>query len=259
MSSHTTSFTPAITATDGKIPGPPTFQSVVSNGTERNANYFGPSISADGFVIYDSLAPDPAPGDTNGLRAITTTGDSTNRVDLILLGDGYTAFEIGSTFTAQIEDYLNYLFDDSSLTQPFGRYESYFNVYAVDVISNQSGADNPATGTFQDTALDATYYWDGVTERLLYVSDTKAQAAMNSALAGTNVGAEMRYVLVNDSKYGGGGGYFSVFAAGNSSAQELGLHEMGHSFGGLADEYGGNAGTYPGSEPSRLIQSDCRV
>jgi Ca2+-binding RTX toxin-like protein len=210
MSSHTTSFTPAITA------------------------------------------PDPAPGDTNGLRVITTTGDSTNRVDLILLGDGYTASEIGSTFTAQIEDYLNYLFDDSSLTQPFGRYESYFNVYAVDVISNQSGADNPVTGTFRDTALDASYYWDGVTEQLLYVSDTKAQAAMNSALAGTNIGAEMRYVLVNDSKYGGGGGYFSVFAAGNSSAQELGLHEIGHSFAGLADEYGGNAGTYPGSEPSQI-------
>lgn len=190
-------------------------------------------------------------GDTNGLRAITTTGDSTNRVDLILLGDGYTASEIGSTFTAHIEDYLNYFFDDSSLTQPFGRYESYFNVYAVDVISNESGADDPLAGTFRDTALDATYNFNNVSDRLLYVSDTKAQAAMNSALAGTNIGAEMRYVLVNDIKYGGGGGYFSVFAAGNSSAQEIGLHEMGHSFAGLADEYGGN-GTYSGPEPSQI-------
>jgi Ca2+-binding RTX toxin-like protein len=186
---------------------------------------------------------------SNGLRAITTTGDSTNRVDVIFLGDGYTASEIGSTFTTHIQDYLNYVFDDSALTQPFGRYESFFNVYAVDVISNQSGADDPGIGNFYDTALDASYYWDGVTERLLYVSDTKAQAAMNSALEGTSIGAEMRYVLVNDTKYGGGGGYFAVFAAGNSSAQEVGLHEIGHSFAGLADEYGGNPGTYTGSEP----------
>src|SRR5262245_33139857 len=145
MSSHTTSFTPAITATDGKIP--PTFQSVASNGIERNANYCR-SQSVD----------------TDGLRAITTTGDSTNRVDLIFLGDGYTASEIESTFTTHILDYLDYVFDDSALTQPFGRYENFFNVYAVDVISNQSGADDPGTGTFHDTALDASYNWDGVTD-----------------------------------------------------------------------------------------------
>ncbi len=203
-------------------------------------------------MIYDSLASDLASGDTNGLRAITTTGDSTNRVDLIFLGDGYTASEIGSTFATHIQDYLNYIFDDSALTQPFGRYENFFNVYAVDVISSQSGADDPGTATFRDTALDASYYWDGVTERLLYVSDAKAQAAMNSALGGTSIGAEIRYVLINDSKYGGGGGYFGVFAAGNSSAQEIGLHEIGHSFAGLADEYSGNTGTYTGSEPSQI-------
>jgi hypothetical protein len=62
----------------------------------------------------------------------------------------------------------------------------------------------------------------------------------------------MRYVLVNDAQYGGGGGYFAVHAAGNSSAREIGLHEVGHSFAGLADEYGGFQEMYLGTEPFEI-------
>ena len=91
-----------------------------------------------------------------------------------------------------------------------------------------------------------------MTERLLYVSDDKASAAMFDALAGTNIGAEMRYVLVNDTTYGGGGGYFAVYAAGNGAAREVALHEVGHSFARLADEYGGFPETYSGSEPGEI-------
>src|SRR5688572_21353367 len=80
------------------------------------------------------------------LRPIVITGDSSNRVDIIFLGDGYTSSEIATTYTSDIESYLSYIFDDSALTQPFGRYENYFNVFAVDVVSNQSGADNPGVG-----------------------------------------------------------------------------------------------------------------
>jgi IgA Peptidase M64/FG-GAP-like repeat len=184
------------------------------------------------------------------LRPIVTTGNSANRVDVIFLGDGYTAADIATNFTSHIANYLSYIFDDSALTQPFGRYEQFFNIYAVDVISNQSGADDPLAGVLRDTALDASYSWDGVTERLLYVNDTKAVTAMNTALSGTGIGAEMRYVLVNDAKYGGGG-YFGVYAAGNPSAREVALHEIGHSFAGLADEYG-DPGLYVGLEPSAI-------
>jgi hypothetical protein len=69
---------------------------------------------------------------------------------------------------------------------------------------------------------------------------------------GTGIAAEMRYVLVNDSKYGGGGGSFGVYSAGNGDAREIALHEIGHSFAGLADEYGGNVGTYTGTEPGPI-------
>ena len=74
-----------------------------------------------------------------GLRPIVVTGDSGNRVDIILLGDGYTGSEIETIYTSHIHDYLSYIFDDSALTQPFGRYANFFNVYAVDIVSNSIG------------------------------------------------------------------------------------------------------------------------
>ena len=211
-----------------------------------------PAMAADGSSMSEAANTDAPISAVGGLRPIAVTGDSANRVDIVFLGDGYTASQIETTYTAHILDYLSYIFDDSALTQPFGRYENFFNIYAVDVVSNESGADNPVTGTVRDTALDASYRWDGVTDRLLYVSDVKASAAMFDALDGTNVGAEMRYVLVNDTTYGGGGGYFAVYAAGNSSAREVALHEVGHSFARLADEYGGIQETYSGSEPGEI-------
>jgi hypothetical protein len=188
----------------------------------------------------------------NPLRSIVSTGNSSNRIDMVFLGDGYTASQIATTYTSGIQNYLSYIFDDSALTQPFGRYERFFNIWAIDVVSNQSGADDPSTGTVRDTALDATYRYDGVTQRLLYVNDTKTNAAKNAALSGAGFTAEMQYVLVNDTQYGGGGGLYAVYAAGNSSARDVALHEVAHSFAGLADEYGGNTGTYTGTEPGAI-------
>ena len=208
-----------------------------------------PAMAADGSSMSEAANTDAPIAAVGGLRPIAVTGDSANRVDIVFLGDGYTASEIETTYTSHILDYLSYIFDDSALTQPFGRYENFFNIHAIDVVSNESGADNPGTGTVRDTALDASYYWDGVTARLLYVNDAKALAAIDDALHGTNFGAEMPYVLVNDTTYGGGGGVLAVYAAGDRSAREVALHEVGHSFARLADEYGGIPEVYSGLEP----------
>ena len=62
----------------------------------------------------------------------------------------------------------------------------------------------------------------------------------------------MKLVTVNDTKYGGSGGSFAVYAGGNSSAPELAMHELGHSFSNLADEYEGNTGAYFGPEPAEV-------
>jgi hypothetical protein len=186
------------------------------------------------------------------VRTIVNSGAASNRIDMIFLGDGYTAGEIASTYTNHAQSLVNYLFNDSILSQPFGRYEKFFNIHLVDVVSAQSGADDPASGKVRNTALGATYNFDGQTDRLLYINDSTTRAVMDSALSGTGITADMRFVTVNETKYGGGGGYFATYAGGNTEALEVALHEVGHSFVGLADEYGGFTSRYTGAEPTEV-------
>ncbi len=188
----------------------------------------------------------PASGQT--YNTMVTTGPSTNRVDIVFIGDGYTATQVDSLYPAHVQSQVNHMFRGAQ--SPFPRYEQFFNVHRVNVVSAESGADKPPQGIFVDTALDASYWWDGSTERLLYFNTSLANAAVNTALAGTGIDVDMRYGTVNDSKYGGGGGSWAVYAGANSSALEVALHEVGHSFAGLADEYFTSGTTWPGGEPS---------
>ena len=190
-----------------------------------------------------------------GLRAappvpVHVTGPADNRVNVFFLGDGYTASQIETTYAQHVQAMLHHLFNNGQ--DPYPRYKNFFNAYRVNVVSAESGADVPPDGIFRDTALDARYYFDGSTERLMYVSDSKADAALNASLAGTGLSADVRYLTVNDTKYGGGGGRYSVYAGGNVSATEIALHESAHSFNRLADEYGGFTTTYAGGEPSEV-------
>jgi Ca2+-binding RTX toxin-like protein len=186
------------------------------------------------------------------LRPLLISGPSTNRVDIIFMGDGYTSADIHSTYSSQISQFLAYLFDGGLLTQPFGRYRSLFNIYAIDLVSAQSGADDPVNGIGRNTILNASYRFDGATDRLLYIDEWIARDIEKSVLSGTGIGAEMRFVIVNDDKYGGGGGYYAVFSGGNALAHEIALHETGHAFARLADEYSyGGPTRYGGADPSQ--------
>jgi hypothetical protein len=197
--------------------------------------WFGPSTVADPPALHELL------------HALQYTGLSSNRVDMIFLGDGYTASQLDTVYIDLVTSYLNYIFGGAALTDPFTRYQNFFNIYIVDVTSVQEGADHPTDGIYVDTALDASYLWDGVTERLLYISNSKANAILNPVLAGSDIGKERLYCVVNDTQYGGGGLY-GMFAGGNLFAHEVALHEIGHSFAHLADEYGGE-GAYVGGDP----------
>lgn len=99
---------------------------------------------------------------------------------------------------------LHHLFEEGE--DPFPRYRNFFNIYRLDVVSAQSGVDYLVTGTFRNTALDATYYGDGVNERLLVVNQSRAFAEL-LPLCLMNVVPEIRFVSVNDTRYGGAGFY----------------------------------------------------
>lgn len=179
---------------------------------------------------------------------MVNNGPSDNRVDMVFLGDGYTASEIDTAYVDHINLMLNHTFGGQE--DPYPRYASYFNVHRINTISNESGADKGPEGFFADTAFDANYYCSGI-ERLLCISNAKVSAELTAQLAGAPFTAEIAMVTVNDSKYGGSGGTYPVYAGGNSAAAEIALHELGHSFNNLADEYF-SPGTYSGAEPAEV-------
>jgi len=80
------------------------------------------------------------------------TGDPNNRVDIAVVGDGYTAGELGA-YAAHV----NQLIGAIGAQQPFHEYAYYFNVHRVDLASPESGADHPEYGSYRNTALGATY------------------------------------------------------------------------------------------------------
>jgi hypothetical protein len=186
-----------------------------------------------------------------GLTTLINNGRPNNRVDMVFVGDGYTQAQLDAGLYVQhVQSYASTMFNAASvLSDPFGRYAKFFNVHAIDVASAQSGADQPFTSFFVNTALDATF--SNVSDsRSLTISTTKANTLRNQALTGTGITADMQLAVVNESRYGGSGGTWATYAGRNSSSREIALHELAHSFSRLADEYFYTTDHYTGSEPT---------
>jgi Ca2+-binding RTX toxin-like protein len=192
-----------------------------------------PGIAATD-LFAGSDAPAPAPYAVHTLRQ---SGAGANRVDITFMGEGYTASEMGE-YHADIDSLLARMFDDSLFSDPFGRYESFFNVHIIDVISNESGVDD-ASGQ-RDTALGGNF---GV---FLHIDQFLAAQVLNNALAGTGIEAEMRFVPVNDPRGGGSASWFGAYSAPHFGTA---LHEAGHQFANLGDQYLMVGGHYSGPEP----------
>jgi hypothetical protein len=165
----------------------------------------------------------PAP-----LITIQKTGDPATKVDFLILGDGYTAAE-EKKFEADARRLTEVLF----ATSPFKEHRREFNVWALCPPAAESGISRPSTGVYHDSPLGATYDAFG-SERYVLTFD-------NHALRKTAQFAPYEFieVLANDRTYGGGGIFnlYSTVAADNAFANYVFVHEFGHHFAGLADEY----------------------
>jgi hypothetical protein len=106
---------------------------------------------------------------------LVDNGPSANRIDLVIVGDGYTAGELGQ-YAADVDA----LWPAFLTEPPLATYASYFNVHRVDVTSPESGVDHDPQGVFRQTALDMTFWCSG-TARLLCVNVGKAQTQAASA------------------------------------------------------------------------------
>jgi hypothetical protein len=155
-------------------------------------------------------------------------GEPATKVDFVILGDGYTAAE-ARKFEADARRLTDVLFS----TSPFKEHRKDFNVWALCPPAAESGISRPSTGVYHDSHLGATYDAFG-SERYVLSFD-------NRALRKTAAFAPYEFIeiLANNRTYGGGGIFnlYSTVAADNAFANYVFVHEFGHHFAGLADEY----------------------
>lgn len=160
--------------------------------------------------------------------AILDNGDPAQKVDLLILGDGYTADE-HEDFLVKAKELADVLF----ATSPFKERKEDFNVWALAPASAESGVSRPSTNTYRDSPVGATY--DAFrSERYILTFDNKAMRRIASSTP-----YDFIEILTNTEVYGGGGiyGLFSTAAANSEWGPYLFVHEFGHHFAGLADEY----------------------
>ncbi len=182
------------------------------------------------------------------LQTLQQTGSPDNRVDIVILGDGYTQGQIDQ-FYVDANRFVDYAFGQAG-QEPFGRYARFFNIHAVEVISAESGADVPDEGIYVETALDASY-GQGSEERILKIDTNKAYIQAGLALGGTGIDIDLPLATVNSDRHGGWAGSWAVWPGSSAKAGETAVHEIGHVLGGLADEYWYGTRTYTGAEPNQ--------
>ena len=174
------------------------------------------------MFVDPSAVPDP------GRIAIQDNGDPATHVDLLLLGDGYTAAECGK-FVADAERLTEALFAVS----PFTERRDDFNVWGLCPPAAESGISRPSTGIHRRSPAGTTYDAFG-SERYVLTFDNRAFRDL-AAWAPYDVVE----IVVNGETYGGGGIFnlYGTVAADNEFADYVFVHEFGHHFAGLADEY----------------------
>ncbi|MGW6457746.1 M64 family metallopeptidase [Streptomyces sp. NPDC055078] len=209
--------------------------------------------------LLGAAPPATASGPTAPDRAATvvpvqSTGPADRRFNLVVMGDGYTAAELPA-FRADVDRHLQVLWS----IEPFASYRSYINVWAVEVPSAESGVDcDPGLDSpRRDTALGMGFWGGcdpGSVQRLLTV-DSAAANALAGLVPGTTARNRQIVALANSRTYGGAGGTYATASGGNALSSLITPHEIGHSLGGLQDEYdyyarGVPGGRYGGREPA---------
>jgi hypothetical protein len=166
--------------------------------------------------------------DTCEMVMIEQNGKPAKKVDLLFLSEGYNISE-KEKFFADVKRLSNSLFE----VFPFTKKRSQFNVIALFKPSEESGSDIPGESIYKNTVFNSTFYTFNIS-RYLTTSDMKSIYD-----AAASVARDFMVVLVNTARYGGGGVYnqLTVCSSDHALSAKVLVHELGHSFAGLADEY----------------------
>jgi len=156
------------------------------------------------------------------------SGDPSTKVDIVIIPDGYTKDEM-EKFQNDCKKFTQYLFNSS----PYKENKDAFNIWGIEAPSLESGTDIPAQHVWKKTNVSTTFYTFDE-ERYCMTYDYKSVRDYAA-----NAPYDQIYILVNTSKYGGGSIYnhYSVCVADNPRSEYIFVHEFGHGFAFLGDEY----------------------
>lgn len=168
------------------------------------------------------------------------SGDPSVKVDIVLIPEGYTENEMDK-FKQDAKKFSDYLFN----SRPFKENKEKFNIWGIEAPSKETGTDIPAENIWKNTLVDSRFYTFDL-ERYLMTTDNKSLRNVAS-----NAPYDQIYILVNSSKYGGGSIYnhYSVCVSDNLYEEYVFVHEFGHGFAFLADEYYTSDVAYEGFYP----------
>lgn len=171
---------------------------------------------------------DRSPVPDTPVRVLQERGDPAVKVDLLFLGDGYRREDLLS-----LREDARRLTEELFQVEPFLSRRDDFNVRLIETPTEEAGISRPRAGIYRRTALGTSYNTFDSERYVLTLDDRRwrdvAAAAPYDAVV----------ILVNERKYGGGGIYnlYATAAASSSFSSYLVVHEFGHSFAGLGDEY----------------------
>ncbi len=175
------------------------------------------------------------------VSSLVKSGDPSEKVDIVIIGDGYARSDI-QTFREKARELNDAMFD----TQPFKSRKNDFNVWVVEAISEESGIDIPDLDEWKNNILGSRYSSFGSARYVLTEENKKLRDV--AALAPY----DFICILINGKRYGGGGIY-NLYATTYTGEEVRGqewqmkyvyVHEFGHSFGGLGDEYYSSSTSY---------------
>lgn len=183
---------------------------------------YSQNINPDNYFIIREAALEVP------IEKLFYSGDPAHKIDIAILAEGYTSGEMDK-FISDARRLTDSLF----AVAPFSQLKDYFNIYALKTPSAESGTDIPGERIYCNTLYNSSFYTFNIS-RYLTVTDLKTVSDMAA-----NVPYDQLIVLVNSARYGGGGFYNSinVCTADHKLSSNVFVHEFGHGFGGLADEY----------------------
>jgi len=176
---------------------------------------------SDYFISHESIHPCK-------FEKIRDSGDPQHHVDIAFLAEGYTTLEMDK-FLLDAKRISGYIMS----AEPYASLADRFNFYAVESPSDESGVTIPGKDIYVNTNIHSSFYTFDM-DRYLTTSDTKSMYDIAAC-----VPYDLIFVLVNSKKYGGGGFYnhYGEGTVDNQLSNIVAIHEFGHEFAGLADEY----------------------